>query len=113
MIALVALHALAADSLMSPGISLELARYRAERVANVRYALAFDVSRRDTVLGNVRISFTAKKPGDVILDFRGHWLRDVAVNGRSLGSGKGEAGSDSTFEFNGAHLRIPARFVNA
>ena len=63
MIALLALHAaLVADSLMGPGVSLELARYRAERVANVRYDLTLDVTRRDTVLGNVRVSFTAKKP---------------------------------------------------
>lgn len=51
MIALLTLPAiLATDSLMGPGVSFELARYRAERVTNVRYELALDVTRRDTVI---------------------------------------------------------------
>jgi aminopeptidase N len=114
MIAFLALHAaLAADSLMSPGVSIELARYRAERVANVRYEIALDVTRRDTVLGNVLVSFIAKKSGDVILDFRGHWIGDVVVNGKSIvGRGKGKAVTSlPTLEFNGAHLRIPAQLL--
>lgn len=82
MIAFVAFQvALTADSLMGPGVSLELARYRAEQVANVRYELAVDITRRDTVIGHVRLNFNRKRDGDVILDFRGHWLRDVVVNG--------------------------------
>lgn len=102
MLELLVLHTtLVADSLLGPGVSLELARYRTERVADVRYDLTLDVTRRDTVTGNVRVSFTAKKPDDVILDFRGHWLRVLTVNGKPLLSA----------EFNGHHLRIPAREV--
>lgn len=94
-----ALHAaFAADSLMAPGVSLELARYRAERVANVRYELTVDVTRRDTAIGNVRVHFNRRRDGDVILDFRGHWLRDVVVNGAPA----------ANTEFNGHHLRIPS-----
>jgi aminopeptidase N len=90
--------AIAPDSLMRPGVALELARYRAERMASVRYEIALDVTRRDTAVGNVRVHFTALKVDDVILDFRGHWLRDVIANGKPLPNP----------EFNGHHLRIPA-----
>ena len=40
-----------ADSLTAPGISRQLAEYRAERVADVRYDLTLDVTRRDTASG--------------------------------------------------------------
>jgi hypothetical protein len=88
MILLLAIYTtIASDSLMGPGVSHELARYRAERVADVRYDLALDVTRRDTVIGHVRVSFTRKRDGDVILGFRGYWIADVNVNGAGGGEG--------------------------
>ena len=99
---LLALLALAAsgatDSLMGPGISHELARYRAEQIANVQYDLALNVTRRDTATGTVRVTFMRAGGGDVILDFRGYSLTDVVVNGNRAPSA----------EFNGHHLRLPA-----
>ncbi|HYC50305.1 MAG TPA: M1 family aminopeptidase [Gemmatimonadaceae bacterium] len=87
-----------ADSFMVPGVSLELARYRAERIRDVRYEIALNVTNRDTATGTVRVAFTRVGAGDVILDFRGYTLDSVAVNGSRLAG----------VEFNRAHLRIPA-----
>src|SRR5262245_9309354 len=86
------------DSLMGRGVSHELARYRAAHLSAVRYDLDLNVTRRDTVVGLARVSFTRKGGGDVILDFRGYSLSNVRVNNTPL----------ETPDFNGAHLRLPA-----
>ena len=91
-----------ADSLAAPGISRQLAEYRAAHVANVRYTLDLDVTRRDTAVGHVVIRFTRLKPGDAIVDFRGFAMSAPVVNGRAT-SLKGD----------GAHLRIPAMLLQA
>ena len=90
------------DSLTTRGVSRQLAQYRAERVADVRYDLALDVTRPDTAIGHVVIRFTRTKPGDAILDFRGYAMGAPTVNGRPT-SLKGD----------GAHLRIPAALLRA
>ena len=69
-----------------PGISRELAAARVDQVTDVRYQLDFDlVEGSDTVRGEVIASFTlaADTPptNPVVLDFAGHDLADVAVNG--------------------------------
>ena len=84
--------------LMAPGVSRQLATQRAARISHVRYALDLDLSRLDTARGRVRISFALATPGAVILDFRGPTLASLHVNGRA----------NSEFEWNGAHIRIPA-----
>jgi len=91
-----------ADPLMLPGVSRELARSRGAALSNVRYQMALSLARRDTARGTVTVRFNAARSADVILDFRGPWIGAVRVNG-------GEAKT----EFNGAHLRIPARAVRA
>jgi aminopeptidase N len=91
----------ATDSLMGPGVSLELARYRAERISDVRYDLSFDFGNRDTASGSVRVRFKHRGVSDVILDFRGLSLDVRDVNGTR---------SPRT-EYNGAHLWIPAAMV--
>src|SRR5687768_17340095 len=91
----------ASDSLMAPGVSLELARYRATLIRDVRYDLSLDVTRRDTAVGRVRVSFTKVKAGDVILDFRGPDLTVTSVNGAAA----------PAIEWNGTHLRVPARLL--
>ena len=86
------------DSLTGPGVSHALAVYRAQRVSDVRYDLALDVTARDTARGHVTIRFTRRGGGDVILDWRGLALGAARINGRDA---VGVAA-------NGAHIRIPA-----
>ncbi|HXD49049.1 MAG TPA: M1 family aminopeptidase, partial [Gemmatimonadaceae bacterium] len=91
-----------ADPFMGPGISRALADRRARTVSNIRYEMRLSVADADTAHGSIAIRFTSKSRSDVILDFRGPALSHVAVNGAA-----------SATEFNGAHLRIPARDVRA
>jgi len=90
-----------ADSLVARGVSHQLARYRAERISDVRYDLSLDVTRPTTAIGSVRVSFTRAGDGDVILDFRGRGLADVTINGSPA----------QNTVFDGAHLRVPASAV--
>jgi aminopeptidase N len=90
------------DSLTAPGISRQLAEYRAARIANVRYDLNLDVTRHDTAYGHVVIRFTRTLAGDAIVDFRGFSISAPVVNGRAT-SVRGD----------GAHLRIPAALLTA
>src|SRR5687767_10873955 len=57
----------ATDSLMGPGVSRSLAAYRAERIAEVRYELALDVSRGDLASGRVTVRFERRGTGDLVL----------------------------------------------
>jgi aminopeptidase N len=91
------------DSLMAPGVSRELARYRAAQIRDVRYDLTLDVTNRDTALGTVRVSFTRLKGGDVYLDFRGHQFSNVIVNGEPM----------AAVEYNGAHMRFEAEALRS
>jgi len=90
-----------ADSLLGTGVSRALATARAAQIRDVRYALSFDLTERDSSRGTVTARFRVVKRGDVILDFRGQRLGAVEVNGSALTSPR----------FNGAHLSIPARSV--
>ncbi|MGE0555805.1 MAG: M1 family metallopeptidase [Gemmatimonadales bacterium] len=91
-------------NLMGPGVSLELARLRAETLRDVRYRLELDLTARDSAVGEIeiRVRRTAGA-GDLVLDFRGRRLGAVAANGRSLESA----------EWNGAHLRVPETSLRA
>lgn len=91
------------DSLMATGIPAALARYRSERVRDVRYDLVLDVTEADTARGRVVIRFNRRRPGDVIVDFRGPVLRRVRVNGQVVPAP----------EFNGAHFRIPEELLQS
>ncbi len=91
----------AADTLaafMGPGVSLALARHRAQTIRDVRYELTLDVTARDSAVGRVIARFHRYRGADLILDFRGRRLTTVAANGRPV----------ARPEWNGAHLRIPA-----
>src|SRR3954464_4396535 len=93
----------AADSagLMTPGISRQLATRRTSELGDVHYALSLDLTRLDTAHGHVHVAFVVERPGDVILDFRGPTLSDVAVNNATI----------LRLDWNKAHLRIPARLL--
>ena len=92
-----------ADSLLGTGVSRALATARAAQIRDVRYALSFDLTERDSSRGTVTARFRVVKRGDVILDFRGQRLGAVEVNGSALTSPR----------FNGAHLSIPAQSIVA
>ncbi|MEP6618349.1 MAG: M1 family aminopeptidase [bacterium] len=70
----------AADSLTGPGVSHALAERRALQLADVRYALRLDVTRRDTAMGHAVVRFRVRVAADVILDFRGIGYSNVMVN---------------------------------
>ena len=89
------------DSLLGTGVSRALATARAAQIRDVRYALSFDLTERDSSRGTVTARFRVVKRGDVILDFRGQRLGAVEVNGSALTSPR----------FNGAHLSIPAQSI--
>jgi aminopeptidase N len=93
---------------MGPGVSRELADYRAARVADVRYDLRLDVTAPDTATGHVTVRFrrAGTGGGDAILDFRGPRLANARANGAALDGTPG-------YETNGAHVRIPAAALRA
>jgi aminopeptidase N len=89
---------------MQAGVSLELARSRAATLSDVRYALALDVTGRDSARGSVEVDVKrAAGAGDLVLDFRGPALRAVRANGATV----------TDFEWRGGHLRVPARHLRA
>ena len=91
-----------AGAFMRPGVSLELARERARTLSDVRYALALDVTRRDTAMGRATLAFTRKPgAGDLVVDFRGLALDSVAANGAPVADHAWAEG----------HVRIPARHL--
>jgi aminopeptidase N len=87
--------------LLARGVSRELATHRAAQISGVRYAMELDLTRLDTATGHVRVSFASRSKADVVLDFRGPALWGITVNGATLPEA----------EWNGAHLRLPARLV--
>jgi aminopeptidase N len=91
------------SSFMGHGISHELAVWRASRVRDVRYHLALDVTSPDSAIGRVTVRFRWTGSSDAIFDYRGRRLRSVTVNGAPL----------TAPDFNGNHLRIPARALAA
>jgi len=97
-------HASAPSS--TPGVSRELAAYRTDHLRDVRYALTLDVTRRDTAVGVVQVSFTQARIGEVVLDFRGLAVSSISANGLEL------SGATSTY-WDGAHIRIPASYSAA
>src|SRR5690349_20881565 len=86
------------DTLAGPGVSIELAQYRAATVTDVRYELNLDVTPLDSARGSLVVTWRRKGEGDAIFDFRGRRLGDVRINGELL----------SPSVFNGSHIVIPA-----
>src|SRR6185295_11159845 len=85
------------DTLAGPGVSIELARYRAATVQDVRYDLNFDLAWADSARGRVAIRWRRRGNGDAFIDFRGRRLGEATVNGKIL----------PRATFNGAHVVIP------
>ena len=91
------------DSLMGPGVSLQLAQLRARTVADVRYALSLDVTAPDSAVGTVRVNWTRTGADDAFIDFRGRRITKISANDRDV----------PRAAFNGAHARITAEFLKA
>src|SRR4051812_9861349 len=102
MIPLIVLASLAVqvpdDSLMTRGVSRELATYRAAHIRDVRYDLTLDVTKPSAASGSVRISFRRVNGGDVYVDFRGSDFSNVFVNDKPI----------EAVEYNRAHMRFQA-----
>ncbi len=90
-----------AESLLVPGVSLALARYRAATVHDVRYDLSLGLTGRDSATGRVTVRFRRSGTGEAILDFRGRRLVRALANGRPLPAGAARNG----------HLLVPARLL--
>jgi aminopeptidase N len=67
---------------LEPGISLELAKWRAKHYRDVRYAIRVELLEASNQLkGKLEISVkTPRKPVDLVLDWRGVPVRDLRVN---------------------------------
>jgi aminopeptidase N len=100
--ALTTAHPIAAQAPSAPldgtGVSLALARLRAETVHDVRYDLALDLTARDSAVGTVTVAWRRTGTREAYLDFRGRRLTALTVNGRE---------APLTWS-NGAHIGIPA-----
>jgi aminopeptidase N len=93
----------AATPELEPGVSLELARWRAQHYRDVRYALEFDLrAGADAVEGRVEVSVAFRgAPEDLVLDWRGgqpaERVRDLELNGQVFRAAR----------FQQEHLLIP------
>ena len=83
--ALLAVSCTGTDSLVSEGISRELALHRASTIEDLEYSLHFDLPSdlQAPVSGHVAISLNLKKRGDVILDFLPEEVNGLKVNGKA------------------------------
>jgi aminopeptidase N len=88
-------HAQRADSMSGAGVSLELARYRAATVRDVRYRLQFRLGL-DSAIGFVTVRWIRAGSGNAVIDFRGRRLNRMSVNGKELPASA----------FNGSHVVI-------
>jgi aminopeptidase N len=67
---------------LTPGVSQELARFRAATLSAVHYDIELDVTGRERAEGVVVITLQRRAgAGDLVLDFRGSALHEVIVNG--------------------------------
>jgi aminopeptidase N len=90
-------------SYLGHGVSHPLAIWRANAVADVRYDLSLDVTAPDSAIGHVTVRFKRTGTSDAILDWRGRRVTRIMSNGRPL----------PVAAANGAHIRIPARLLEA
>ncbi len=76
----------AASPPLEPGVSLELARWRAKQYGDLRYALKLMlVEGSDRVSGSLQISFRLLKANqDLVLDWRGKEIGNLKVNGAAI-----------------------------
>jgi aminopeptidase N len=88
---------------MGHGVSHPLAIWRASTVTNVRYDLSLDVTAPDSAIGHVAVRFDRSGAADAILDWRGRRVTKITSNGKSV----------LLTAANGAHVRVPAKLLEA
>ena len=90
------------DPFTAPGVSLELARRRANTLENVAYSIRLDVTDTARAPGTIDISVVRKPSAhDLIIDFRGPELRSVSANGASV----------TDYVWRDGHIVIPQRHL--
>ncbi len=68
---------------LEPGVSQELARWRARHYRDPRYALQLRLDeRKETAAGRLELRVTLARRVDLVLDWRGAPVRGLSVNGR-------------------------------
>ncbi len=68
---------------LEPGVSQELARWRAGQIRNLHYALELRLDeRKDAVAGRLDLHVALARRADLILDWRGAPVRALRVNGK-------------------------------
>ncbi len=92
-------------TMLEPGVSLELARYRKKHISQVAYELSFRIpeSTSEPVTGQARIAFhMARAQHGVILDFQAppENVHQVTVNGR-----------EADYQLLNGHIVIPSNYV--
>ena len=88
---------------MGHGVSHPLAIWRANTIKDVRYDLSLDVTAPDSAIGHVAVRFVRSGTADAILDWRGRRLTRIMSNGREV----------PLAAANGAHVRVPAKLLEA
>ncbi|MEP6778977.1 MAG: M1 family aminopeptidase, partial [Gemmatimonadaceae bacterium] len=91
------------DTLMGPGVSIELARLRAKTVSDVHYALQLHVTTADSAPGQVTVTWNRTGTNDAFLDFRGRRLTKIVLNKKDVPHSA----------YNGAHIRFAANLLAA
>src|SRR5689334_23368762 len=94
----------AAAAPLDPGVSLELAQWRAKNYRDVRYGLHLSPAAGADQLGGtlyLSVSLPARKV-DVVLDWRGAPVRGLRINGKSVAA-----------EIRNEHLVIQKQFLQA
>jgi aminopeptidase N len=70
---------------LEPGVSLELARWRAQHYRDPVYALELRIDpRRRRASGSLELQVTLARRVDLVLDWRGSALRGLRVNGKPV-----------------------------
>ena len=99
----------AANAFTGAGVSAALAAQRRATIRDVRYALALDVTRRDTASGSVTITFTRSQrradASPTVLDFRGLAVDSLRVNDTAV--------PITPNVWNRAHLSVSAAMLRA
>ena len=76
----------AAAGRLEPGVSLELAQWRAKHYRDIRYGLRMRLAEgADRLEGTLDLSVTLPaRKADLVLDWRGEPVRGLLVNGKSV-----------------------------